>query len=66
MRIEEPHNSAISKIIDECAAPEVLVHELKMYLLENSEYFNSLIPGLDVGWLAKEIYLQVKKNGRFK
>jgi hypothetical protein len=61
MEIGEPHKTNIEKIIKTEKQPEVIVHKLKMYMLTNTEYFNSLIPGLDVGWLAKQIYLQTKK-----
>jgi len=61
MKIGEPHKSIIEEIIRREDKPEVIVHKLKMYMLTNTEYFNSLIPGLDVGWLAKQIYLQTKK-----
>lgn len=61
MEIGEPHKTNIKKIIETEKQPEVIVHKLKMYMLTNTEYFNSLIPGLDVGWLAKQIYLQTKK-----
>jgi len=61
MKIGEPHKSIIEEIIRREDKPEVIVHKLKIYMLEHIEYFNSLIPGLDVGWLAKEIYLKTKK-----
>jgi hypothetical protein len=62
MKIGEPYKATIEEIIKNEKQPEVIVHKLKIYMLENIEYFNSLIPGLDVGWLAKEIYLQNKNR----
>ena len=62
MKIGEPHKEIKQSIIDTEKQPEVVIHKLKMYMLGNVEYFNNLIPGLDVAWLAKEIYLQNKNK----
>lgn len=62
MKIEEPYKSRIRSIINEETDSDKIVSRLKIYMLVNKEYFNELISGLDVGWLAKEIYLQHKNN----
>lgn len=62
MNIGESHKKIIQTILNTEKRPEVVIHKLKIYMLENIEYFNNLIPGLDVAWLAKEIYLQNKKK----
>lgn len=63
MKIGEPHKTIINEILRKEKRPEVIIHKLKIYMLEHSDYFNSLIPGLDVAWIAKEIYLQNKNKG---
>lgn len=60
MKIEEPHLSKIKSIIEQEFSSETVVYSLKIYMLENIEYFSKLLSRLDVGWLAKEIYLQYK------
>ena len=60
--IKEPHLSAIKSIILKENCSDTTVYSLKLYMLEHIDYFNKLTPGLDVGWLAKEIYLQYKRN----
>lgn len=62
MRIEEPHLTKIKSIIEKEWDSDNAVYSLKIYMLDHIDYFSKLLSRLDVGWLAKEIYLQHKNN----
>ena len=62
MKIEEPYLTEIRSIIKRQSDSDAAVYNLKLYMLEHSDYFNKILPRLDVGWLAKQIYLQHKKT----
>ena len=62
MEISDEHKRNIKDIIENEDKLEVLSHKLKLYFLENREYFDGLISSMDVAWLVKTIILSIKKR----
>ena len=62
MEISDEHKRNIKDIIKNEDKLEVLSHKLKLYFLENREYFDGLISSMDVAWLVKTIILNIKKK----
>jgi len=62
MSIKEPFISDIIKILSDDADYESQLQSLKLYILENKDYFKQFINGADVTWLTKVIYSLIKNK----
>ncbi len=60
--IPDPYKSKIINILKSSGEPDVILHNLKLYLL-NEGYFKKY--DSDPAWLASQIYKQyIKNHGR--
>ena len=62
MSIKEPFISDIIKILSDDVDYESQLQSLKLYILENKDYFKQFINGADVTWLTKVIYSLIKNK----
>tara|TARA_R100001460_G_scaffold99467_2_gene142727 strand:+ start:8 stop:199 length:192 start_codon:yes stop_codon:yes gene_type:complete len=62
MSIKEPFISDIIKILSDDVDYESQLQSLKLYILDNKDYFKQFINGADVTWLTKVIYSLIKNK----